>query len=277
MQAEVHLQYPENLQIEIKQFTDQVNKGLKALREDAARWAENIPELVSQKVNTRKAAIARESNFKSKLSNIVPLRKRDDGAEKIVAPVKRKPSPLPPAPKTPAAEPELSLTVYEDILKSIQSMVHVWERSPSVCKGMGEEDLRTILLVGLNGLYEGGATGETFNGAGKTDILIRHNDRNVFIAECLIWEGQATLQSKMDDQLFNYATWRDSKLAVLVFNRNKNFTDVIEKMRETVRKHPQCVAPLPFSHPSGSRYTFKRNDDAQRQFTLTRLAFDVPR
>ena len=137
--------------------------------------------------------------------------------------------------------------------------------------------IRTILLVGLNGLYEGGATGETFNGAGKTDILVRHDDRNVFIAECLIWEGAATLRSKMDDQLFSYATSRDSKLALLIFNRNKNFSDVVDKMRSTVSSHPQCVAPLPFNHATGGRYMFIRKDDPKREFTLTCLAFDVPR
>lgn len=166
---------------------------------------------------------------------------------------------------------------YEDILKTIQSMVKVFERSPSAFREMGEESLRTILLVGLNGLYEGAATGETFNGTGKTDILIRHRDQNVFIAECLIWEGVKTLQSKMDDQLFKYATWRDSKLALLVFNRNQNFTDVIEKMKSTVSGHSQCIKGLSFQHTSGARYLFKRSDDPQKQFTLTCLAFDVPR
>ena len=141
---------------------------------------------------------------------------------------------------------------------------------------MDEEDLRMILLVALNGLYEGKATGETFNGQGKTDILIRHEDKNIFIAECLIWSGAATLRSKMDDQLFKYATWRDSKLAILVFNRNKNFSDVITKMIDTAKSHPQCIQSLSFAHQSGARFRFKRADDPQKEFILTCLAFDVP-
>jgi hypothetical protein len=48
-------------------------------------------------------------------------------------------------------------------------------------------------------------------------------------------------------------------------------------MRATVRAHPLCVSPIPFDHPSGARYRFKRRDDPQREFTLTCLAFDVPR
>ena len=93
-----------------------------------------------------------------------------------------------------------------------------FERSPSVFKSMEEEHLRTILLVALNGVFKGDATGETFNGAGKTDILIRVADRNVFIAECLIWDGPDYFRKKLTDQLFQYSTWRNSKLAAIVFN-----------------------------------------------------------
>jgi hypothetical protein len=39
-------------------------------------------------------------------------------------------------------------------------------------------------LVQLNGQYEGQATGETFNFQGKTDILIRVDGQNIFVAEC---------------------------------------------------------------------------------------------
>src|SRR5260370_4966399 len=57
---------------------------------------------------------------------------------------------------------------------------------------MGEEDLRTHFLVQLNGVYEGQATGETFNFEGKTDILIRADGGNIFIAERKFWSGELT-------------------------------------------------------------------------------------
>ncbi len=40
----------------------------------------------------------------------------------------------------------------------------------------------------VNTHYRGQATGETFNKSGKTDILVRDGDRNVFVAECKWWE-----------------------------------------------------------------------------------------
>ncbi len=208
------------------------------------------------------------------------VRKRNDGAEKIIVPVARKPIAVPAgAPATKASSVQeyvLEVLEYDDILSTISSMAKVMERTPSVFAEMNEEPLRTILLVALNGIYEGQATGETFNGRGKTDILIRRGDRNVFIAECLMWKGSKYLQGKMDDQIFRYAMWRDSKVALIVFNRGGKFSRVVESMKETVAAHSQCVGETDWKHESGARYIFRRHDDRQRQFTLTALAFDVP-
>ena len=67
------------------------------------------------------------------------------------------------------------------------------ERSPTAFERLEEEHLRDFYLVVLNGHYEGRATGETFNAAGNTYILIRENNRNVFIAECKYWTAQRPL------------------------------------------------------------------------------------
>jgi hypothetical protein len=86
-------------------------------------------------------------------------------------------------------EPVLDEKNYRAILEVIQSMAMVMERSPTAFAAMGEEDLRQHFLVQLNGHFEGAASGETFNYQGKTDILIREQDRNIFIAECKFWRG----------------------------------------------------------------------------------------
>jgi hypothetical protein len=65
-----------------------------------------------------------------------------------------------------------------------------------------EGDLRQVLLVALKPSYPGQVTAETFNFTGKTDILVRHDDRNIFIAECKIWSGAKGFAEAID-QLFN--------------------------------------------------------------------------
>jgi hypothetical protein len=265
---------PETVQRDKDSLIRQINDGLSNVRRDVASYFTQLPQLVKTKVEWRKAQTAAHNQFVKQVSNVIPIRRRNDGAEQIIIPVARKPVPV--LPPTKASEPLIEMAAYDEILLTINKMVSVFERSPKVFRDMEEEDLRTILLVGLNGLYEGAATGETFNGCGKSDILIRQNDRNAFIAECLIWGGEKHLLKKMDDQLFQYATWRDSKLALLVFNRNKGFTDVVRKVKAAIEGHAQRVRTLTYAHESGARYVFRRADDTEKEFTLTALAFDVP-
>lgn len=84
-----------------------------------------------------------------------------------------------------------------------------------------------------NGQFEGRATAETFRGSGSTDILFVENDRSVFIAECKFWKGPASLTGTLE-QLLDYATWRDAKAALLIFSRNKDFSQVLAEVPETL-------------------------------------------
>jgi hypothetical protein len=94
--------------------------------------------------------------------------------------------------------------------------------------------LRTHFLVQRSGQYEGRATGETFNYQGKTDILIREENRNVFIAECKFWKGEKQFLETID-QLLPYVSWRDRKAAILIFDRNA-------KLQRSARKNLRSCA-----------------------------------
>ena len=205
------------------------------------------------------------------------LRLRDDAIIRQVVPVNLKPSVIKwKKDGKGEQEPEISMDDYEEILSRICSMISVCERGPETFSKMGEEDLRTILLFGLNGIFEGDTTGETFNGLGKTDILIRRNDKNLFMAECLIWDGSEKFRKKVIDQLFKYATWRDQKLAVIVFNRKQGFSNTVTKMNAEVEKLPNRVGPMPYAGETGSRHLMRCADDPQKEFVLTCMAFEVP-
>jgi hypothetical protein len=146
---------------------------------------------------------------------------------------------------------------------------------PKVFEKMGEEDLRTHFLVQLNGQYEGRATGETFNFQGKTDILIRDEGKNVFIAECKFWAGEKQFLETID-QVLSYLSWRDTKAAVLIFNRNVNFSEVLAKIAESAPKHENFKKTVAKLDESSIRYIFHQTNDRNRELTLTVLAFDVP-
>jgi hypothetical protein len=172
-------------------------------------------------------------------------------------------------------EPTLSNADYEHILGVLQNMVEVMERSPSAFVTMDEESIRSHFLVQLNGHYEGQATGETFNYEGKTDILVRSEGRNIFIGECKFWSGPKMLTDTID-QLLGYTSWRDTKVAVVIFNRNKDFSRVLTAISETAKAHSNFKRELVGSTETVFRYCFFHKDDRNRELFLSILAFDVP-
>jgi hypothetical protein len=172
-------------------------------------------------------------------------------------------------------EPAIAEAEYQHILKIMDDMSVMMERSPTAFERMEEEHLSDVYLVVLNGHYEGRATGETFNSGGKTDILIRENNRNVFIAECKYWHGPQTLTDALD-QLLGYLTWRDTKAALVMFNRNKGFTAMVKKMVETATAHPNCKRGPTQETETRFRHVFASKDDAAREIILNVMAVNVP-
>ena len=207
-----------------------------------------------------------------------PLKRRADAPKTYALPIQRKKPAITPYPSTERPfkpEPGLVEAEYESILGIIQNMVAVMERSPTAFATMGEEDLRQHFLVQFNGQYEGQATGETFNGNGKTDILIRADGKNVFIAECKFWKGPKGLRDTVE-QLLGYTSWRDTKTAILLFNRGRRLSTVLEKVPGVVEAHSNYKRTLDYPHETGFRYTLHHNGDPHRELTLTVLVFDVP-
>ncbi len=178
-------------------------------------------------------------------------------------------------------EEDLTLSVrcgeeeYEKILSTLFNMIMVMERNPETFRAIQEEALRDHFLMHLNGIYKGQATGETFNNKGKTDILLRVGGENIFIAECKFWKGSQVLKETFD-QLLGYTTWRDAKLAMLIFNRNKNFTAVLQQIPQVIQEHPNFVRKVTIDAETQFRFIVHHPDDRDRELLLTVLAFDIP-
>ena len=78
------------------------------------------------------------------------------------------------------------------------------------------------------------------------------------------------------DQLLGYSSWRDTKTAVVVFNRNRDFSKVLATIPGAASAHPQFKKELPGSTDTVFRYLFANRDDRNRELYLTVMAFDVP-
>ena len=266
----------EALKAEYQRDLTSVTTTLGWVRTEVEPFNASLRGEAQRAIETRRARLLANQNVAATIG--IPLKRRDDAHRTYTAPdVRRKPTlRRPPASTKPyIPEPALEIAEYDHILRVIGDMLLVMERSPHAFANMNEPDIRNHILVQLNGQYEGQATGETFNFEGKTDILIRVEGRNIFIAECKFWDGPKSLTNTID-QLLGYATWRDSKLAIVLLFRGRNFSEMLAKVAPTVLDHPNVIRQLDYEHESGFRYLLRHRDDPDKELTLTVLCFNVP-
>jgi len=262
---------------------DAINSRLKSieehlgwLRQTATPFNASLFDQAVSQIEMRKQKLLSDRNLVAGLG--FKMRERPEASKTYVAPnVRRKISPRPPSASTAPYRPEPMLqgAEYNHILTVLENMVNVMEKSPGAFSKMDEESLRTHFLVQLNGHYEGGATGETFNFEGKTDILIKVDGKNIFIGECKFWRGEKSYLETID-QLLGYLSWRDTKASVLVFKRNKDFSSVLEKIHESTLKHQHCKKLIAQRSETSWSYLFSQPEDANREMTITVQAYNVP-
>jgi hypothetical protein len=239
------------------------------------QYSQRLVQEVRQAIAARKNRLLANQGLVASLG--LPMKRRDVPSTYSI-PIK----PLKPRIQMPAAatapykpEPALPDAEYEHIIEILGNMALAMERSPRTFAKLEEEEIRDHFLVQLNGYYEGQATGETFNYEGKTDILIRSEGRTVFIAECLIWRGEAYLAQKVD-QILGYTSWRDTKTAIVIFSRNKDFSSVIAKIPQAISAHPNCKKQLAKKGETQFRYLFHHREDRNRELIVTVVVFNVP-
>ncbi len=150
-----------------------------------------------------------------------------------------------PRPHPSEAERSYSITDadYRHITDIIDNFGSSMECAPGSYVPFGEEQLRDHMLSVLNTHYEN-ATGETFRNHGKTDIHIPLENHSSYIAECKVWHGKKKFLDAIE-QLFSYTTWRDTKVSVIVFNKEvSDFQKVLSGIQEALDERAIGVGKL---------------------------------
>lgn len=255
-------------------WVNDIKQFLSWLQQSYSQFSASLQPSIQSMVTERRQRLLAQAKMAESLGIRLSVR---PGAQ-TQAPVVRKkfaPTMPPSSPGKYQPEPVIEEQTYQDILNTMDNMLRVMELSPSAFKAADEETIRMHFLVQLNGTYKGAATAETFNFSGKTDILIRENGRNIFIAECKFWKGPESLISTID-QICGYLSWRDTKTAILLFNRAKDFSRVITAIKDTVPKHPLFVREIGKRSETSYQYTLKHRQDPAKHLTLTVMAYDIP-
>lgn len=266
---------PDRLRANIERHAKSLSDAVGYLKRDVGNHNNSAPNVIRQTLERKRALAQSATGAVAALG--IPMKRRDTEPT-FTIPTKRRESPA----KRPTVavgkyepEPILDEKEYQHILEVLKSMSLVIERNPSSFASLDEEAIRDHFLLQLNGHYEGSATGETFNASGKTDILIRVENRNVFIAECKFWRGPKGFNDAID-QLLGYLSWRDSKCALLVFNKTKDSSTIRQKMHEVMESRSQ-LRKIVFHRPDGdSRYILVKDSDPGREISVTTQLYDMP-
>jgi hypothetical protein len=265
----------------IEEAIHQIKKLHQTANEDVRHFNNNIEPIIRSEIMRQKERIKQRNSLALSLN--IPIRKWDAAPKTFSVPMKRKKVSITRPVMTATSvtpDPSLSMNTYESILEMCLDMSLVMERNLLTFSKLGEETIRDLFLVVLNAQFQGEATGETFNGKGKTDILVRHENSNIFIVECKIWSGPGKLLETID-QLLGYTTWRDTKTAIFIFNRNKNFTAVLNKTEETIKSHKLFINKIHIqniklhSEETVFPYKFRHPSDAEREIYITFMVFDT--
>lgn len=180
------------------------------------------------------------------------------------------------------SESRLASDIADSLMASIASFGKALERSPSTTSrllGAGEESLRDVLLFILNANWEGNATGETFIGQGKSDILLRWNNRDAFIAECKIWGGSQTVTNGITQLLDRYTVWRDTRVALIIFIRERRDVEgAIRAARQALREHPQTISSAVPDNESDAPWqiSMQSSIDSLRAVSVTLISVVIP-
>lgn len=210
-----------------------IHAEVEKVNAEARQFNETIRGSVEKAVDERIRQLDKFAEIRQGLN--IPLN-RIEGA-----PMAR-PVPLPKRKLTfgkpvPNAKGETSYSIpdadYETINAVICDCGTLMEQAPLSFIGLDEEQLRDYLR-GMLGTHYDNVTGETFRNRGKTDIHIPFGDHVAYIAECKIWHGRKAFLAAID-QLFSYTTWRDTKVSVIIFNKeNKSFEKVLQSIQDAL-------------------------------------------
>jgi len=269
---------PEKIQ---RAYNDSVRYILSSyghLKQDIEAYNSGLEGYIQSTLNGRRQQISKKSDFLASLG--VPVKKKDDTPQTFAVPKPKLREKITVKPvvheKGFKPEPTLDDDNYQKILKIINDIGKNFERMPSTYSGKKEEDLRDHIIMTLDPNFEyGSVSGETFNKTGKTDIQLRHDSSVVFIAECKFWAGEK-VYFKTIDQLLGYLTWRDSKTSVVIFVPNKDFTAVLDTVKEVTKNHPNYVRNQLVSDETWLNYVFSLPTDPNKEIKLAVQLFHLP-
>ena len=245
------------------------------LNEDVIKFNDGLKDSIKRAFQKEKDKYLKENNF----FEAINLKVNPNTKSVFSVPeVNKKIVPQPTIAKNKefSSEPTISIELYHSILQVIYDFGKSMERKPSTYIGKDEEGLRDQFLLILETRYEGTtATGETFNRSGKADMILKYSKdgSNLFVAECKFWRGSSEFLKAISQLFERYLTWRDSKVALLIFVKSKDFSNVLDSIKNEIKNHSLFIKEIGERGESSFSYLFSLPQDKNKHIYFEVIAF----
>lgn len=225
-----------------RQFIDSWLRNIRTLNGEINQYNKELLYSIKSKITNVISLSQRKLEVRNKLKiGMMPISDiRNHKVKLNILEKKDNPKPVPTEPYY-----YISNEDYNLINQIIYRCMIQYERTPETFEDLDEEDIRNIILGAINANFEFDGTAESFSNVGHTDIMVQAKSKAAFIAECKFWKGKKYV-SEAITQLLNYATYKDGKLSILVFNKDvANYDHIISEMDSLIRedeRYISCIA-----------------------------------
>ena len=249
--------------------------NLENANKNAADFNRNLRDSITRSFQREKEKYLKENDFFTAIN----IKVNPDTQSVFTAPTITKkviPQPTVSNKKEFSSEPMMSTEMYDDVLRVIYDSGKNMEKKPALYIEKDEEGLRDQFLFVLETRYEGTtASGETFNRSGKADIILKYakDGSNLFVAECKFWHGPSEFLAAISQLFERYLTWRDSKAALIMFVKNKDFSNVLTTIKSEAKTHNLFMNEVGSRGESSFSYIFCLPQDKQKQVHFEIMAF----
>lgn len=217
----------------ISSIKDFINKKNNEINQENEKLKKSLAIFIKE----RKDKLDSDKNRLENLVKLVkiPLERKDDDLVRKIR-IEEKPFVKKIKPNPTTEDYQLNRDKVIDIIKLLSNQCLQFEKTPRTYEKFAEENLRDLLLANLNSIFEGKATGETFNNKGKTDIYLNIDKGNILICECKFYGGEK-LYHKTIEQIISYLSWRQNYGIIINFCKKKNFSNVLKEAESIISSH----------------------------------------
>lgn len=164
---------------------------------------------------------------------------------------------------------------FYEVLNAISKTGIQWEHAYKSFNKSDEVVLRNNLVANLRLLDTSySITGESYNGEGKSDIMVMSGKEVLIVGECKFWRGEKAFLDSID-QLYSYISRHNNRMVIVIFDGSKTVRSktVISKI---AIKHISVLRELENNEKDWQVFEFRNPKDPEVIGSLGIIRIHLP-